>query len=103
MSALGYGLGDYTLNGGPIHADRRVAHQTLPISRLDSRAPCVSSRLHPDPLSSHSPRLGVSALRRMVRRMSGAVPDGLRISFRFGGSSDASATAKRLARQLPHR
>jgi len=28
MSALGYGLGDYTLNGGPIRADRRVAHQT---------------------------------------------------------------------------
>jgi len=52
MSALGYGLGDYTLNGGPIRADRRVAHQTLPISRLGSRAPCVSSRLLPDQPSS---------------------------------------------------
>jgi len=57
MSALGYGLGDYTLNGGPIRADRCVAHQILPISRLDSRAPCVSSRLLPDQLSSRLRRL----------------------------------------------
>ena len=73
------------------------------ISHLDSRAPHISFCLLPNPLSSHSPRLGVSALRQMVRRMPSSVPDSLRISFQFGRSSDASATAEWLARQLPHR
>ena len=43
------------------------------------------------------------ALRWMVRRMRGGVPGSVRISFRFGGSSDASASAKRLVRHLSHR
>jgi len=73
------------------------------ISRLDSRAPYVSFRLRPRSTVVQLAALRGIALRWIVRRMPDGVPDSLRISFRFGRSSDALATAKQLARRLPHR
>ena len=75
---------------GVIHTSGVSAVSFTPflISNLDSRAPYVSFHLLPDQLLSRLWHLGVSALRWIIR---------------FDVSSDTSATAKRVTRQLPHR
>jgi len=70
------------------HGFSAVSFTPFRIFHLDSRAPYVSFHLVPVQLSSCLCGLGVSALQWIVR---------------FDISSESSATAKRLARQLPHR
>jgi len=70
--------------------------------------PRLLSPLRILPSPSAIDRRPVAVLRRitllwMVQRMPGGVPNSVRISFQFGGSSDPSASAKRLVRHLSHR